>query len=62
VLSGYLERSGAGTTPVFEAATIVRQHPFADFNQQVLQSINYDPEKIQQLESITYGLSTGAFL
>ena len=48
--------------PVFEAATIMRQHPFTDFNQQVLQSINYDPEKIQQLESITYGLSTGAFL
>jgi hypothetical protein len=47
---------------VFEAATIVRQHPFTDFNQQVLQSINYVPEKIQQLESITYGLSTGAVL
>ncbi|KAF2463947.1 uncharacterized protein BDR25DRAFT_272383 [Lindgomyces ingoldianus] len=51
----------SGSYPeVFEAAAIARQHQFQDFGQLLLQHIPFEAEKVVQLKSIIYGLTTAA--
>ena len=52
----------AGAYPlVLEAATLAQQVQFFDFNSQALEQIDDDPQQVEQLRSIGWGLRVATF-